>query len=98
MGKTAEEKAADETLTQSEADLDDELEQAMQSLNLVQMKMRITKKDDGEEAKEGEEAEPTYCVELIGQDVDKFRFDRAAIDLTKTCLAFAIDDVEVPVE
>jgi hypothetical protein len=73
----------------------------MQSLNVVQMKMRITKKEEAEEEmkeKEGEEAEPTYCVELIGQDVDKFRFDKAALDLTKTCLSFAIDEVELPVQ
>ena len=73
----------------------------MQSLNVVQMKMRITKKEEAEEetkVKEGEEGEPTYCVELIGQDVDKFRFDKAALDLTKTCLSFAIDEVELPVQ
>jgi len=43
MGKAVETKNADEHLMQSEADLEEELDQAMQSLDLVQMKMRITK-------------------------------------------------------
>ena len=43
LGKQAEAKTVDETLLQPEADLDDELEAAMNSLDLVQMKVRISK-------------------------------------------------------
>ena len=53
MGKTVAAKNADENLMQSEEDLEEELDQAMQSLDLVQMKMRITKTTQvKEEAKE----------------------------------------------
>merc|ERR1711981_1408531 len=98
MGKAVEAKNTDEDLMQSEADLEDELDQAMQSLNLVQMKMRITKAPQAkEEVKEQEEDGQLYCVELIGQDTDKFRFAKAANDLIDTSLAFAIDEIDMHV-
>ena len=85
LGKQCKAKPASETLTQTDADLEDELEEAMETLGLVQMTMRITKSPDAKAA------ENLYAVELLGKDVDQFRFDKAAVELTKNCLAFAIE-------
>ena len=86
LGKRCKAKPANETLTQADADLEDKLEEAMQTLGLVEMTMRITKTPDDKEA------EILYAVEFLGKDdVDQFRFDKAAVELIKNCLAFAIE-------
>lgn len=94
LGKTVEEKNPDETLLQSEADLDDELDAAMESLDKVALKMRITKQENKEEVKEGEEEDATYAVELIGANEDTFRVAKAVEELQRSTLMFAIDEVE----
>ena len=40
----------------------------MSSLDLVQVKVRISKPFTTEEAKEGEEEDITYAVEFLGQE------------------------------
>ena len=87
LGKQCKVKPANETLTQTDAALEDELEEAMQTLGLVQMTMRITKSPDAITGV----SDGLYAVELLGKDVDQFRFDKAAVELTKNCLAFAIE-------
>ena len=100
LGKQCKAKPAKETLTQTDADLEDELEEAMETLGLVQMMMRITGSPenvypDAEAVKllgpDAKAAENVYAVELLSKDVDQFRFDKAAVELTKNCLAFAIE-------
>jgi hypothetical protein len=95
LGKQSKAKPANETLTQTDAALEDELEEAMQTLGLVQMTMRITGSPENvyevDPTKKAKEHENVYAVELLGKDVDQFRFDKAAVELKKNCLAFAIE-------
>ena len=85
LGKQFKPVPTDETLNQTDAELEDELESAMQTLGYVEMTMRIRKSPDAEGT------ENLYAVELLGEDVDQFRFDNAAADLFKNCLSFAIE-------
>jgi hypothetical protein len=91
LGKQCKAKLAIETLTQTDAALEDELEEAMQTLDLVQMTMRITGSPENDYAIKKANAENVYAVELLGKDVDQFRFDKAAVELKRNCLAFAIE-------
>jgi len=94
LGKQCKPKPAEETLTQTDNELDDELEEALESLGQVQMMMRITKLPAKTEEKKGEKEEAeesTYAVELLSDDIDQFRFNKAANELKKNCLNFAIE-------
>jgi len=98
LGKSVAEKTEEqvaETLTQEDNDLDEELEAAMESLDKVAMKLRITKQEPTEEVKEGEEEDATYVVEFIGKNEDTFRVAKAVDALKRGHLMFAIDE-ELP--
>ena len=85
LGKQIKAKPAGNTLAQTDGDLENELEEAMEASGLVQMTMRITKSPDAEAT------ENLYAVELLSKDVDQFRFNKAAVDLIKNGLYFAIE-------